>query len=430
MVNLLLREEIYATSAAPTSRPRSSRPTTTRTRRSSWCPRRSRSSGSSSGTATGARRRPRPRRSRPTSGSSSRPTARSSRSSRSSTPTTRTSGAAATSATSSREGKPGIPPEVVEKAFSLNVGQLSQPFDAGDGFNVVQVAAKREAVERTFDQMKGSVLRRLKNERFQELTDEYIAAARARYDVEIDEAALASRPRSRPAAVRPAAPPGEEEHEEDDEMVEDIGRGWRRVIAWSARPRPTPPDAGVVDRIVAVVNDEVVTLSDVYELGADYVARRTARSRRSERCLRHRGRARGARLAAAPGADPPGARQARARRDRGRRRPGDRRDRPPVRAARPPGAPRPRSRRAASGGTSTARSSRSSCASRPSRVACWPRGSRSRDDEVKDYYQRTARTMKTPTAKLSGLGVGIPPGTTPEQEAEMVDPGDAARRRR
>ena len=126
-----------------------------------------------------------------------------------------------------REGKPGIPPEVVEKAFSLNVGQLSQPFDAGDGYNVVQVAAKREAVERTFDQMKGSVLRRLKNDRFQQLTDEYIQSARARYDVTIDEQALAAaKIEARPG---PAGEPEEhEEHEEDDALVEpplDGGEG-------------------------------------------------------------------------------------------------------------------------------------------------------------------------------------------------------------
>jgi parvulin-like peptidyl-prolyl isomerase len=122
----------------------------------------------------------------------------------------------------SREGKPGIPPEVVEKAFSLSVGQVSPPFEAGDGFNVVQVAAKREAVERTFDQMKGSVLRRLKNDRFQELTDKYISDARARYDVKVDEAALmATKIEARPV------PPGGGEHgeEEEEEGVEGAVEG-------------------------------------------------------------------------------------------------------------------------------------------------------------------------------------------------------------
>lgn len=89
------------------------------------------------------------------------------------------------------DGKPGVPPEVVSKAFELQTGRLSEPFEAGDGVNLIVVAARREALERTFEQMKGSVQRKLKNDRFQAMTEEYIAGARAKYPVEIDEALLA-----------------------------------------------------------------------------------------------------------------------------------------------------------------------------------------------------------------------------------------------
>lgn len=100
-----------------------------------------------------------------------------------------------------RDGKTGVPPEVVEKAFTLNVGQLSEPFVAGEGVNLVLVAAKRQAVERTFDQMKGSVLRRLKNEKFQELTEGYIAEVKGKYSVSVDDAVLSSvKVESRPMA--------------------------------------------------------------------------------------------------------------------------------------------------------------------------------------------------------------------------------------
>lgn len=102
----------------------------------------------------------------------------------------------------SREGKPGLPQEVVDLAFSLSLGQLSEPFLAGDGYNLVVVAARREAVERTFEQMKGSVLRRLKNDKFQRLTEEYIQGAQARYEVDVDEAVL----RSAKIEARPAGP--------------------------------------------------------------------------------------------------------------------------------------------------------------------------------------------------------------------------------
>ena len=93
-----------------------------------------------------------------------------------------------------RDGKPNVPTEVIEKAFSMKVGQLSKPFEAGEGINLVLVAARRPAVERTFDQMKGSVLRRLKNEKFQSFTDSYIKRLRAQYDIEIDESALQAVP--------------------------------------------------------------------------------------------------------------------------------------------------------------------------------------------------------------------------------------------
>ena len=140
-----------------------------------------------------------------------------------------------------RDGKPGIPPEVIEKAFTLNVGQVSEPFVAGDGVNLLLIAAKRQAVERTFDQMKGSVLRRLKNEKFQELTESYIAETRGKYTVSVDDAVLNSvkvdsRPMA-PAGVDPGsllpgvgprpdrdgvAPPGVEEIEELDEFEEPV----------------------------------------------------------------------------------------------------------------------------------------------------------------------------------------------------------------
>ncbi len=37
----------------------------------------------------------------------------------------------------------------------------------------------------------------------------------------------------------------------------------------------SPARAAVVDRIAAVVNDEVVTLSEVYDLGREFIAQRT-----------------------------------------------------------------------------------------------------------------------------------------------------------
>lgn len=91
----------------------------------------------------------------------------------------------------SAEGKPGIDQAVVDAAFKLQVGEVSQPFDAAGGINLVTVAARRERVERTFEQMKGSVLRKLKNEKYKELTDAYVAGVKGGFDVQVDESVLA-----------------------------------------------------------------------------------------------------------------------------------------------------------------------------------------------------------------------------------------------
>jgi peptidyl-prolyl cis-trans isomerase C len=92
----------------------------------------------------------------------------------------------------SKEGKPGLDSAIVDKAFSLQTNAISEVFKTADGYNIIQVAARREQVERTFQQMKGSVLRKVKNEKMKELYDAYVAKLRTGADVKIDEAKLAS----------------------------------------------------------------------------------------------------------------------------------------------------------------------------------------------------------------------------------------------
>jgi peptidyl-prolyl cis-trans isomerase C len=98
-----------------------------------------------------------------------------------------------------KSGKPGLDQEVVDKAFTLNEGQISEPFRSPEGFNIVQVAAKRERVVRTFAQMKGSVLRKVKNEKLKELYDSYVAQLRQGADIKMDEKALMEVDLSAPA---------------------------------------------------------------------------------------------------------------------------------------------------------------------------------------------------------------------------------------
>jgi hypothetical protein len=84
----------------------------------------------------------------------------------------------------SREGKPGIPPEVTARAFDLEVGTVTEPFLAAGGYNILYVAKKRERLERTFEQMRGSVLRRMKNDRYEALSDTFVDKLREAAKVE------------------------------------------------------------------------------------------------------------------------------------------------------------------------------------------------------------------------------------------------------
>jgi len=88
------------------------------------------------------------------------------------------------------EGKPGIPSDVVKKAFTMEVGALSEVFEAGGGYNVITVVNRRERVERTYEQMKGSVLRKMKSEKFKSLYDAYVDDIRGEYTVDADKTLL------------------------------------------------------------------------------------------------------------------------------------------------------------------------------------------------------------------------------------------------
>lgn len=71
------------------------------------------------------------------------------------------------------------PPELLEKIFTIDVGRVSEPFVAGGGVNLVLVSARREGVERPFEQVKGSVIRRLKSLRFEAASEAYVDSLEA-----------------------------------------------------------------------------------------------------------------------------------------------------------------------------------------------------------------------------------------------------------
>ncbi len=90
----------------------------------------------------------------------------------------------------SRDGKPGLDSTIVERAFELEVNELSEVFRTDEGYNILLVANRRDKVERTFQQMKGSVLRKVKNQRLKELYDSYVETLSQDIEVKVDESAL------------------------------------------------------------------------------------------------------------------------------------------------------------------------------------------------------------------------------------------------
>lgn len=114
----------------------------------------------------------------------------------------------------SKEGKPGIDPAVVDKAFTMKVGEISEVFEAGGGFNIISVVNHREETVRTFEQMRGSVLRKVKNDKYKALYDEYVGKVKGGFEVDVDTKALQSAdvtPASGPAGF-PGMPGGIEAH--------------------------------------------------------------------------------------------------------------------------------------------------------------------------------------------------------------------------
>jgi peptidyl-prolyl cis-trans isomerase C len=89
-----------------------------------------------------------------------------------------------------KDGKPGLDQPVVDKAFTMGEGELSEPFRSPEGINIIQVSNKRQRVERTFAQMKGSVIRKVKNEKLTQVYDEYVAKLKVGAKVTIDDAKL------------------------------------------------------------------------------------------------------------------------------------------------------------------------------------------------------------------------------------------------
>ncbi len=91
------------------------------------------------------------------------------------------------------DGKPGVDPAVVAAAFTVDgTGVLPEVFETVDGFNILYVPNRRERVERTFQQMRGSVLRKVKADKYRELYEGYVAELKTGATIELDDSAIAT----------------------------------------------------------------------------------------------------------------------------------------------------------------------------------------------------------------------------------------------
>jgi len=124
-----------------------------------------------------------------------------------------------------KEPRPGVPQEIIERGFLLKAGDIAEPFEAGGGWNVLFVSERRDRVERTFEQMRGAVVRRAKAQKSQQAYQDYVQGRREAAKVELfadrlDSLRLAGSARGsipiepglgEPDAPEPTEPPEEEE---------------------------------------------------------------------------------------------------------------------------------------------------------------------------------------------------------------------------
>jgi hypothetical protein len=130
-----------------------------------------------------------------------------------------------------RDGKAGLEPEVVKRAFELELKELDEPFVAGEGVHILMVMNHRKEVRRTFEQMKGSVIRKLKHEKHAELSEAFLVSIKDGYPVKVDDEALAAvdlmgehGAAKSPEGAAPGSPFGQEDGAEasEDAPLDDV----------------------------------------------------------------------------------------------------------------------------------------------------------------------------------------------------------------
>lgn len=87
-------------------------------------------------------------------------------------------------------GRPELPPAMVEAAFQLEEGEISEPIEHGGGWNILRAVAKRKRIDRTFEEVRSAVKRRMNQEAIAERQAAFVASLRDKAEIQVDEAAL------------------------------------------------------------------------------------------------------------------------------------------------------------------------------------------------------------------------------------------------
>lgn len=87
----------------------------------------------------------------------------------------------------SLKGKPGLDSSVVNKAFELSKGNLSEPFVTKEGVNIIWIKERREEQVRSFKTAQGTVMRKMKNDKISDKYKSYTSSLRTGATVNIQK---------------------------------------------------------------------------------------------------------------------------------------------------------------------------------------------------------------------------------------------------